>query len=427
MGTLFFAAYLILFAWLVTKVKFFTKSGLTSSQLIILFLLKVMAGIVYGWIGVYYGGLARMVDTWQYHYASLHEYDVLKHDPWKFFTDIFYSPYDSGYGNFFSGKDSWWNDLKGSLFIKVLAIFNVLSFGHYYINVVIYSFVTMFGPVALYRVMKDVFPSRKIVVLLASFLIPSFLFWTSGLHRDSLIFVGFSIVAYQLYFGFKQQRFSFKRMVCIFLGFLIVLCFRNFYVIPLIPPILAWIFAEKLKLKPILVYSAIYLLFIVLFFAAKYVSPKLDFPNAVSKEQQAFIQLEGGSTIKVNPIEPTVTSFIKNMPQAAALTMLRPYPKDVRHLLSLAAAIEIYFLLLLFALFLFVRKNGVPVTPFLLFCIFFSISILLMIGYTVNNMGAIVRYRSVILPFLVVPMVAKINWHRIGELFLGDINKNKNS
>jgi len=57
-----FAAYLIFFAWLVTKVKFFTASGLTSSQLVIIFLLKVMAGIFYGWIGVYYGEMAQMLD-----------------------------------------------------------------------------------------------------------------------------------------------------------------------------------------------------------------------------------------------------------------------------------------------------------------------------------------------------------------------------
>ncbi len=85
MEHLLFAAYLVLFAWLVTKVKFFTNAGLTPAQLIICFLLKVLAGIFYGWIGVYYGELAQMVDTWAYHYESLTEYQLLLEDPSRFF------------------------------------------------------------------------------------------------------------------------------------------------------------------------------------------------------------------------------------------------------------------------------------------------------------------------------------------------------
>ena len=57
MEYLLFIAYLVLFAWLVTRVKFFNTTGLSHPQLVIIFLLKVMAGIFYGWIGLYYGGL----------------------------------------------------------------------------------------------------------------------------------------------------------------------------------------------------------------------------------------------------------------------------------------------------------------------------------------------------------------------------------
>ena len=75
---LLFALYLVLLAWLVTKIGFFTRAGLSSSQLVILFLLKVMAGILYGWIGVYYAHMAQMLDTWSYHQDSLAEYQLLR-------------------------------------------------------------------------------------------------------------------------------------------------------------------------------------------------------------------------------------------------------------------------------------------------------------------------------------------------------------
>ena len=421
-----FVAYLILFAWLITKVKFFTNSGLTNPQLVILFLLKVMVGIVYGWIGVYYGEMAQMVDTWYYHFESIKEYHLLLHNPTEFFTNLFHNTYKSGYSNFLVTENSWWNDLKANFFIKILALFNVLSFGQYYVNVIFYSFLSLFGPVAIYRVMQDIFPTKKIAVLLATFFIPSFLYWTSGLHKEGIIFVGLALIIYQLYFGFKENRFPIYRLLSVLLGFLLILALRNFLIIILIPAIVAWIIAQKLKFKPILIYTAVFILFIILFFSAKYIHPNLDFPEAVVLKQQEFMKLGGGSAVSVKELNPTVASFILNAPQAFSLSVLRPYPSDVHHLLSLAAAMEINFLLFLFIIFLFWRKTGGRLSPFILFCIFFSLGTLMMVGYSVNVLGAIVRYRSIILPFLIVPIVANIDWYSINKMIFGNIRNNDN-
>ena len=424
MEHLLFAAYLIFFAWLVTKVKFFTGSGLTSSQLIIFFLLKVMAGIFYGWIGVYYGNLAQMVDTWAYHYESIQEYALLKTDPGEFISSLFRNNYENGYTNFLVSENSWWNDFKANIFIKSLAVWNLFSFGNYYTNLIFYSFISMFGPVAVYRIMKFEFPTKKIPVLLATFLVPSFLYWTSGLHKDGIIFTGFAIIAYHFYFGFKEKSFSIFRMSMILLGLLLVISLRNFLIVPLAVALIAWVLANKLKYKPISVFAGVYLVFMIVFFAGRYIHPNLDFPRAVSIKQDEFLALGGGSAIQVNKLDPTLKSFVIHAPQAFSLSTLRPYPTDVRHLLSLAAAVEINFLLLLFLVFLVWRTKGNGLDPFLLFCLFFSFSVLMMVGYSVNVLGAIVRYRSIVFPFLIVPMAAYIDWKKIYDLAFGDMQKN---
>lgn len=384
-----------------------------------------MAGILYGWIGVYYGQMAQMVDTWAYHYESIQEYHFLRTDPGEFFTSLLRNTYEGGYTNFLISKNSWWNDLKANFFIKVMAIFNLFSFGHYYVNLIFYSFLTLFGPVAVYRIMQDVFPTRKMAVLLASFLIPSFIYWTSGLHKDGLIFLGFALVAYHLYFGFKEKSFPFYRVMLILLGITLVLILRNFLILTLVPAIIAYVLANQLRYKPITVYSVVYLAVALIFFTAKYLHPKLDFPDAVVTKQKEFLSLGGKSAVSVTELQPTFTSFVQNAPQAFTLSTIRPYPSDVHHLLSLAAAVEISILFLLFVAFLVWRKNGVPLSPFLLFCLFFSFSVLMMIGYSVNILGAIVRYRSIIFPFLMVPMIAAIDWSKINHLLFGNIlNKN---
>jgi len=426
---LLFVFYLVLFAWLAIKVKFFTVTGLTKPQLIIIFLLKVMAGIFYGWIGLYYGELAQMQDTWNFHAGSIQEYHLLYNDPKEYFTNLFMDPYDGGVKKFFDTTDSYWNDLKGNFFIKILSVFNILSFGHYYVNVIFYAFLTLFGAVSIYRVMTNVFPGKKSSILLATFLVPSFIYWTSGIHKEGLIFTGISLVVYSIYFGTKEKKFGFARIFSLVTGLLLILALRNFIIVILVPAIIAWLTASRWPRYGLAIFSSLYLLFGIVFFTARYINTKLDFPQAVVNKQQEFKKLPpGGSTIPMKDLEPTVGSFLKNTPQAINLSTIRPYPSDVRHILSLAAAIEINALLLMFVLYLFWRTNGKNSTAknLMYFCVFFSITVLLAIGFSVNNLGAIVRYRSIIMPLLIIPMAAQINWNRLAKLFSNNI-KNKNN
>lgn len=418
MEYLLFVIYLVIFAWLVTKVKFFTRSGLSQPQLIIILLLKIMAGIFYGWIGLYYGGLAQMQDTWGFHTSSIQEYHLLFNNPHEYFTNLFNNPYESGVSKFFGSNDSYWNDLKGNFLIKVLSIFNIFSFGHYYVNVILYSFITIFGAMAIYRVMTDVFPRKKMTVLLATFLVPSFLYWTSGIHKEGLIFTGIGLIVYSIYFGLKEKRWGYKRILSLIAGFLLLLSLRNFLIVIIIPAIIAWVVANRWPKYGLATFGSLYLIFVLLFFNLRLINPHLDFPRAVVNKQQEFIRLKGGnSSIPIKELSPNAASFLINTPQAINLSAIRPYPSDVKHILSLAAAIEIDSLLLLFVLFLFFRKNDKPSRNLIYFCLFFSFSLLLAIGFSVNNLGAIVRYRSIIMPFLVIPMVSQINWSRLGKFF----------
>ncbi|MCY7311081.1 MAG: hypothetical protein LH619_09900 [Chitinophagaceae bacterium] len=429
MEYLLFVAYLVLFAWLVTKVKFFTRTGLSQSQLIIILLLKVMAGIFYGWIGLYYGGLAQMQDTWGFHTNSIQEYHLLFNNPHEYFTNLFMDPYEGGVSKFFESNDSYWNDLKGNVFIKILSVFNILSIGNYYVNVIFYSFITLFGAISIFQVMTDVFPGKKTAILLATFLVPSFIYWTSGIHKEGLIFTGISLVIYVIYFSTKEKRLGIKRLLGLVFGLLLILALRNFIIILILPAIMAWLLANRKPKYGLAIFSSLYLLFGILFFTARYINPRLDFPQAVVNKQQAFKNLAiGGSTIPMKDLEPSAASFLKNTPQAINLSTIRPYPSDVRHILSLAAAVEIDVLLFLFILFLLWRTNGNRNTSknFMYFCVFFSMTLLLAIGFSVNNLGAIVRYRSVIMPLLIIPMAAQINWKKLGGFIFNNIN-NKNN
>jgi len=277
--------------------------------------------------------------------------------------------------------------------------------------------------------MNDVYTGKKWQLIIAVFLIPSFLYWTSGLHKEGLIFLGFSLVIFNFYSGLKKRKFSAGNILLILLGLLLVLPLRNFLIIILVPALIAWFLASRFAKRPLVVFGICYVSFVIFFFTAKYINANLDFPQAVVRKQKEFVALHGNSSVPMKKLEPTFSSFIINTPQAISLSMLRPYPSDVKHILSLAAAVETDLLLFLFFVSLFWKEKNEKHNQssiFIYFCLFLSISILITIGYAVNNLGAIVRYRSIVLPFLLAPVFCGINWQKINNLLFNNI-KNKNN
>jgi hypothetical protein len=143
--------------------------------------------------------------------------------------------------------------------------------------------------------MKDAVPANPIVLFLSCFLLPSFIYWTSGIHKDGLVFLGFALIIFNFYFGLKNKKFSAQRIILILLGLFVLLILRNYLLAIILPALTAWFIADRIKRKPLLVFSAVYLFSAIAFFSFKYVSPKLDFPAAVVSKQQSFLNLQGRS------------------------------------------------------------------------------------------------------------------------------------
>jgi hypothetical protein len=261
--------------------------------------------------------------------------------------------------------------------------------------------------------MKDAMPANNLLLIVGSFLLPSFVYWCSGLNKDGLVYDAFGLIIYNFYFGLKNRKFSAIKYLLIILGFVLLLFLRNYLLVIILPALVGWFLSNRFKIRPAITYTVLYLFFAIVFFTVRYIHPGVDLPKAVANKQQSFLNLRGGSPVPVEKLEPSFIGFVKNFPQSITMSSIRPYPSDIKHLLSFLASAEINLLLLCFLFFLFFRKKQKVDRSFLLFCLFFSFSILLTIGYTVNFLGAIVRYRSLLLPLLITPMLALTDWQKI--------------
>jgi hypothetical protein len=403
-----FTVYAVFFCWAVIQIPFIKKTGLSPKIIVGLFILKVAAGVLLGWTSLHLYGINN--DYWDTNKYGWEDYQLLFSDPGKYFDDLFNSGYATGYGNMFDATQSHWNDLRSKLIVKLASVVAAFSRGNYYTSSIFFSFIGFLGHVALYRIFISIYQNKKWLVLAGSFLLPSLLFYSSGINRDSVIFFAIGMLCWFCYSGF-QQKFSTKKILGIITCMLIIFFIRNFILLAMLPAILAWFICEKKKWSPFRTFAVVYAVYFVIFFNFDLLFPSANLPATIAKRQSEFLQLpQGSSDIYLSPLYPTFRSYLNNTPQALNHILMRPYITEVNTVYGLPFALELLLYQLLFVLFLLFRKqNATAYTgAFIMFGFFFTFSVYLNIGYTIPNVGSLIRYRSLYLSFLIIPILAGI-------------------
>ncbi len=416
---LLFAAYLIILCSLLLRVPFIKNTGISSGTLLGLFLLKILAGIAIGWIAIHTYGPGN--DYWDTNDYAREEYQLLFSNPGKYFTNLFIPDgYTGGYSGLFSSYNSFWNDLEGNIIIKLVSVFNVFSRGDYYINSLFFNFIIFFGHVIFYKLFIKMFPGRNLLVIIGCFLLPSTLYFSSGIHKDGLVFLMLAILVYSVYQSILKTRFNSKRVFLIVVSLALLFLLRNFVCLALLPALFAWILTTKTKWPAIPVFAAVYLLCGLLVFNVDVIVPKIKPLTIITAKQTEYLKLQGAATqIELTPLQPTFKSFAYNAPQAINHGFLRPYIWELPVKSVLPLSIELLGSQFLILLLIFFRRRDFDSNqkPFLLFACFFVVSVFLIIGYIVPNLGSLVRYRSLYLPLIITPILCSVNWEKIKSRF----------
>ncbi len=415
-----FILYLVFFCLLINKISFFKSAELSATILTCLFILKIIAGLIYAW---FYSKLPiTSADTWNYFNLSKGETDVLVSHPFDFVKDFFTYGYSSS-GNLFSGQNSYWNDIKSDAVIKLMAICNLFTATNYYADLIFFNFLFFFGPIAFFKVMMSYYAEKKWLLIISIFLLPSFLFWCSGMHKDGLLFSAIALVIYFFNKQLQYRKIILKYCIIIIFCFSVLFVFRNFLFFLILPALFCWYLASRLPKKKWLIFFTFYAVGLILFFIVPHISSLLNFPEYIITKQNEFKQLSGNSSIPLQILEPTVVSFFHFFPTALDISFLRPHFTDSKNFSYLFSATENIFIIFLMIIAIIFPDKKKQTVSLLLFCLFFSASVLLLSGYTVTFSGSIVRYKSVVLPLLVTFLTVKINWYKLGKLIY---YKNKN-
>ena len=392
------------------------RNYISAQQVTISFITKVVFGMAYGFLFL---KLYNGDDTWQYHNLSVIEYKQVLQHPLNFFSDIrIKADGDSSIGAMYDTQNSLWNKLDDILFVKMLVIFNILSFGNYYVNVVLFCGLVYFGHLMLFRQFTRSFPKSSFLLKISIFYFPMVIFWLSGIRKEGLLFLALTLVLYYFDCLLRKEKNLIKNVFFVMTGLIILLLMRSFMLLCLAPSLLAWYLCYRFKRQGIVIFAAVYLLSVGIFFLSGKIRGLPDLAVKVTQRQYDFLGLTARTRLPLDSLKGTASSYFDVLPQAVNHAFVRPYITESSGILHLLSSIDVlvFFTILIMSI-IFRRPDWKAVLnhPLVLCCLFTAFFGYLIIGYTVPFPGAFVRYKAIFeLLFLssFLALFRTLNWSR---------------
>lgn len=384
--------YTALFAFIIYRLRFFRDERLSKFFFVFIFFLKVAAGIAY--TSAFWGG-----DTTMYFYdADKIIYPTLWNNPLQYFY-LTFGPNGGEILKFIRPQVyamGYWGDTSAYMVVRFNAVVRLFSFGNFYVHAVCMAFVSLLGLAWLYKAYSKATGGATIFSIAAIFLIPSVVFWGSGVHKEGLLLFALGLFFYGSVL--LSKNINLKNLALFSIGACLVFLIRDFVFLLLFPGILAFFISANDTSKAKWAFPLFYLLF----FSAGCLLPVFNgnnFLEIITSKQEQFLALnEGNTQIDVRYFNPTLLSLFVNLPHSLKNSIAGPFFISPDSLSHIAVMLE-NGILILIALFVVLFSGKPRLNAFTIWLLIFSLSLLILIGYIVPNVGAIVRYRSIVLPF----------------------------
>lgn len=393
MHLILFIAYSLLLSAAVVRIPFIKKSQIKPVYLLIFFWLRCITSFIHNVIA--YRFYPNHGDIWDFFETGKQMKYALLHAP-----ETFIPQYLGSYQASLSGS-ALWSEMSFRLIAAVNMVLNFFSFDNFYINSLLFSFLIFIGSIALYRVFIKAFQGQLLCALV-TLALPSTLFFTACIHKDGVLYM---LLGVFLWCWQKQlhNRFTVRGLITCALLFAGILFTRVNLVFGLLPGLIMWTLTVETTYKAwknVLLATFLVLLFI---FTAGIANPAYNFFTTISQRQHEFYFLQGKSRIFMPLLQPNAWSFLQALPFAVINGFFQPLPGQGGQAIynAFSAELLLIWLTMIMALYYSIRyKAFETISGFGWFCLILVATQLLLIGYSVPFIGAIIRYRSPFLPFV---------------------------
>ena len=354
--------------------------------------IRIAAGFSFGLIYLYYVGGGDTL----YFFDQANELATLAK---KDFYSYLHFLFSEQYPHFKS-------EARNGFFIKILSVFSIVTNNNYWITSLYFSILSFLGVAYLVKILSCLYPNQKLFVVISFLVIPSPIFWTSGIMKDSIIFSLLLYIAAIVILIQHNKKVSWIHFICISLGLFVMWKLRHFSaaigMLALFSSFINQLFNQyKLSVKW-RIFGWICCLTLGLG-TLSLLNRNLNFdylPRAIYDNYLALIDISRGvNQINFTSLRPNWIDLTISFPKSLVTGLYRPFIWEgstfiLPHKLENLAIIGL-------SLFSLKRISCLKIPNFLVslaFCLILLLATLMPLA--IPNFSSLVRYKAIFLPFL---------------------------
>lgn len=345
---------------------------------------------------------------------------------------------DSDLGMYFPGEFS--NEYSTTSMAGSVSFLLLMLNDSQYASFVFMAGLAFASKLAAYSGMRIMMPRMDPQrVAIAMMLVPSAVFWSSGVVKESWATIGLGLMT--LWLARVSQGSLASSPHLLLLGIPPIALIKPYLLFPLTLATGVWYLLTRerqthVTMRPLVLLTGS-LVVAVAMVVLSTAFPEFSFDelgSSTSNLQQAGARTRGGSNYSLgNANETTLKGQLLFAPLALVTVLMRPFPFEVHNFTASLASLEVTVLMILF--FTLLRRNSfrdiltvVRRSPPLAYCLVFMLVAGLAIGLATSNFGTLSRYRIPMMPYYVLFVLVLIDRKSgVAAMFPRGVDAQKNA
>lgn len=293
-------------------------------------------------------------------------------------------------------------DQRALLFSKWVSLPILLSGGNYWIASCLLSLLSFYGSWQMASALSRRFPSTRQAAALAFFYFPSFVFWSSGILKESLLVAALGTLVAD-FLAAAEGRRRIGRLLRIGCCLLVLLWLKYYFLAALsVASLMAlgyYLLLQMHKkswgllLLPMLVLSSYMLM------PAIHVNlhpERIMEMLVLNTQQMSRATADPSNLIVYSDLAPNALSLLSQLPKACLEGLYRPFLSEGGSIFKQLTALENSLLLLLSMLspMLLLQQKKKTATPYLVWIAVYVGILLPLLAIAAPNLGTLARYKS---------------------------------
>lgn len=284
-----------------------------------------------------------------------------------------------------------------------------------YATGIVYSLFAFSGQVKMYAAFRDQFPPRyRKRLLVAILLIPSAVFWTSGVVKEAVAMGGLGWLVWGLYCWIVAKR-RLAGVLWIGFGAVVVSISKGYVLFPAVAGAGIWWFwhhslttrgSVGMAAKPLyLIGGCAVAMLGMIGLGELFPEYSVDqFAEETAELQERGQRVTGGSSYTIgDPSARSLGGQLAFAPVAVTASLFRPFLFEAHNAAAFVNGLEMTVVALLWIRILWARGlrgtwRWLRTSPVLMFCLVFVLLFSLGVGLATTNLGTLSRYRVPMMP-----------------------------